>query len=249
MKRIIFLVSALALVTAVIGIGGCDSLSAPSSPRDSNSTQQTGIWVSGQGEVNVVPDIAVLSVGVEVQKTTVSEAYSVAEETMEDIIQTLIDNGIMEEDIKTQYFNINQVTDYRSSQPDVIVGYTVRNIAGVTIRDIDKTSDILGVVAAAGGDYIRINNLSFSVDDPEPYRQEARDKALADAREKAEQIAETSDVNLGEPTYIAESSYTPYPIDYGMAIQAPIVVSESGVSISPGETTIAVTVQVAYSID
>ncbi len=249
MKHIYFLAGLLLLIIAVLGVSGCDSLSAPASEQNTSSYQQTGIWVSGEGEVSVTPDLAVLNVGVEVQMKTVAEAYRIAAETMDDIIQALLANGIDEEDIKTEYFRIDQVTDYRSSQPDVIVGYTVTNIAEVKIRDIDNASGILDAAVTAGGDYVRIRSFGFTVEDATVYYDEARENALANAREKAEQIAKNSDLRLGEPTFIAEStSYSPYSIDYGLSIPAPVVITESGSYISPGQTTITVTVQVAYSI-
>ena len=59
------------------------------------------------------------------------------------------------------------------------------------IREMDKVGSIIDAVAAAGGDYTRINNIAFSVDDPSPYYTEARQKAMADAKAKAEQLAES----------------------------------------------------------
>jgi len=102
-------------------------------------------------------------------------------------------------------------------------------------------------VAKAGGDFIRIDNISFTVDDPVPYQKEAREKALADAREKARQIADEAGLRLGDPTYINEtSSYYPYPV--AMAYEATIPMMGGGTSISPGEATVNVYVQVAYAI-
>ena len=73
-------------------------------------------------------------------------------------------------------------------------------------RDVENTGTIIDAVAAAGGNYIRINNIELTVDDPVPYQKEAREKALADAQEKAQQIADSADLRLGMPTFIAESS-------------------------------------------
>jgi uncharacterized protein YggE len=248
MKRIFLPLGLLVLVVAVPVVNSCDSLSAPGTSVETGY-QQTGIWVAGTGEVTVTPDLAVLNMGVEVQKETVSEAYSLAAETMGGIIQTLKENNVSEEDIKTQRFSINQETDYRSTQPDVIIGYTVTNIAEVKIRDIDNASGILDAAVNAGGDYARIRSFGFTVDDPTIYYEEAREKALADALEKAEQIAENTDLTLGSPTFIAENtSYNPYSIEYPSGIMAPVVITDSGIYVSPGETTVTVTVQVAYSI-
>jgi len=100
-------------------------------------------------------------------------------------------------------------------------------------------------VAEAGGDLTRIDNISFSIDDPSEYRKEARDKAMADAKTKAEQLANLSGVRLGKPTYISESiSYPVYPppVRVAEAAAAPVT------PISPGELKISLDIQVAYAI-
>ena len=250
MKKLIIIAGLLLLIIAV-GTSGCDSLSAPSSPRNTNSSQQTGIWVSGEGKVTVTPDLAILSLGVEAQADTVSQAQKQAATGMSAIMDTLITRGIESGDIQTQYYSIYPSRRWKpETEEDEIVGYRVTNTVTVKIRDIEETGAIIDDVAAAGGDLIRINSISFTIDDPVPYQKEAREKALADAKEKAQQIADSAELELGEPTYIAEnSSYYPYTVDLGFAITAPVAMDESGASISPGETTITVIMQVAYSIN
>jgi uncharacterized protein YggE len=245
MKHIFLPLSLVALIVAVLATSGCDSLSAPASSVETGY-QQTGIWVAGTGEVTVTPDLAVLNIGVEVQKETVAEAYSLAGETIDSIIQTLKDSGVSEEDIQTQRFSISQVTDYRSAGVDVIVGYTVTNMAEVKIRDIDNASGILNSAVSAGGDYARIRSFGFTVEDPTIYYEEAREKALADAQQKAEQIADITGLDLGAPTYVGENiSDNPYTSG---DVFAPVATSESAIYVSPGQTKVAITVQVAYSI-
>ena len=129
-----------------------------------------------------------------------------------------------------------------------LTGYRVTNMITIKVREVEDTGTIIDAVAEAGGDDIRIDGISFTVDNPAPYQKEAREKALADAREKAEQIAEAAGLELGEPTYINESGgYSPYDIAYGISV--PAVESASGSSISPGEAMVTVIMQVAYSID
>jgi uncharacterized protein len=249
MKRKLFAAGLLVLALALLAVSGCDSISGPSVPRNTNSSQQTGIWVTGQGEVSVTPDMAVLSLGVEVQADTVAQAYNQAANAMDDIIRSLGDSGFAEEDIQTDYFRIDQETDYRSSGPDVIVGYTVTNIAEVKIRDTENVSSILDAAVTAGGDYIRIRSFGFTVDDPTIYYDEARKEAQTDAREKAEQIADNAGVKLGEATFIAESTgYSPYSINYGLDIPA-VVITESPTFVSPGQAEVTIIIQVAYSIE
>jgi len=129
-----------------------------------------------------------------------------------------------------------------------VIGYRVTNMVTAKIREIDKAGPIIDAVAAAGGDFTRINNISFSVDDPTAYYEEARQKAVADARAKAEQLAELAGVNLGKPTYISEGAQAPiYPRDlyYG---EAGVPAPAPPTPISPGEIELTLTVQVAYAI-
>jgi len=251
-RRILYLAGILLIAIIVIAVSGCDSISAPSSSKVSPGSQQTtGIWVTGQGEVTVVPDLAVLSLGVEAEADTVAQAQNEASTAMDEILTTLSNGGVEENDIQTQYFSIYPT---RRWDPDTgeeeLTGYQVTNMVTVKVRNVENTGTIIDAVAAAGGNYIRISNISFTVDDPVPYQEEARTKALADAQEKAQQIADNAELNLGTPTYINESSsYNPYTVDIPYGLAVPVPTREAASSISPGETTVTVIMQVAYSID
>jgi len=174
------------------------------------NSQVEGVWVSGTGKVTVTPDIAMLQLGIEAQEASVSEAQSKASEAMDKVMVALTDNGVAEKDIQTRYFRIRQRTRWDDQQQmEVVIGYRVTNQVVAKIRDMEKVGGIIDVVVAAGGDYTRINNLNFSVDDPSIYYVEAREKAMADAKDKAEQIASLAGMKLGEPTYISESAVGP----------------------------------------
>jgi len=212
--------------------------------------QQQGIWVTGEGEVTAVPDIATLRLGIEAQEATVAEAQARASEAMARVRTALEDNGVAEKDIQTQYFSIHKVTRWDDiKNQEIVIGYRVTNMVTAKIRDIDQAGLIIDAVAVAGGDLTRIDDISFSIDDPSVYLEEAREKAMADAEAKAEKLAGLAGVRLGKPTYISESSYLPspaYPRVYyeEAAIPAPAPPTE----ISPGEMEITLTVQVAYAI-
>ena len=229
----------LALVLAVVGLCGC---TIPD--KVSLVAQEEGIWVTGEGEVMATPDIATLSLGIEAQEATVAEAQSQATEAMNSVVAALTDNGVAEQDIQTQYFSIRQITSWVDEE-QVVVGYRVTNMIAIKIRDIDKAGAIIDAVAEAGGDLTRINSIAFSVDDPSAYHEEAREKAMADAKAKAKQLAKLAGVTLGKPTYISESIQIPPPI-YPRAVyeEAPAAATP----ISPGELEISLTIQVAYAI-
>jgi uncharacterized protein YggE len=227
--------------------------SLPSEINVSLNNQIEGIWVSGAGKVTVAPDIATLQLGIEAQETSVSEAQAKASEAMHMVMAALTENGVAEKDIQTQYFRISQRTRWDEvQQQEVVIGYRVTNQVLAKIRDMEKVSIIIDAAVAAGGDYTRINNLNFSVDDPSAYYDEAREKAMADAKEKAEQIASLAGMKLGEPTYISESTVSPTyeGMVYGMSASMPVPAPAPAPapSISPGEIEISVNIQIAYGM-
>jgi len=248
------------LILAVVGLSACSSeggvsLSGETSGLKVNlNSQQEGIWVSGRGEVAAVPDLATLRLGIEAQEASVAEAKAKASEAMERVMTALADSGVAEKDIQTQNFRIRQRTRWDDMlQDEVVVGYRVTNDVIAKIRDLEKTGDVIDAVVAAGGDYTRIDDLNFSVDDPTAYYDEAREQAMADAKGKAEKIADLAGMKLGDATYITESSSSSLYnyISYGMAMPSPAptpaMVTETP-PISPGEVEISINMQVAYSI-
>jgi uncharacterized protein YggE len=217
-------VISLALVFSLVGFSACSDGPTNIGTIDINS-QQEGIWVSGEGTVTVTPDIATLYLGIEATADTVAEAQSQASEAMNAVMAALADNGVDEDDIQTQYFNIDQDTRWVGDEL-VVIGYEVTNMVKVTVREIDNVGAIIDAVAEAGGDLTRINNVAFSVDDPSEYYEEAREEAMADAKAKAEQLAELAGVKLGLPTYISEGSVYSPVIYRDVGIVAPVVVEE-----------------------
>ncbi len=254
MKRKWLLVIGLVSALVLAGLGGCaytpgEGIS-PSELKVSLGGQNEGIWVNGQGEVTAVPDIANLRLGIVAQEASVAEAQARAAEAMDKLITVLTDGGVAKKDIQTQYFNIQKVTRWdKEREREIVLGYRVSNMVLAKIRDIEKAGSIIDAVAKAGGDLVRIDGISFSIDDPSDYYEEARDKAMADARAKAEQLARLGGVKLGKPTYISEGiSYpVPRPI-YERAPAAAPVPAQVETPISPGEMKISLNVQVVYAI-
>ncbi len=214
------------------------------------NSQQTGFWVSGQGKVTVTPDIATLTLGVSAHSATVADAQSQAATAMDKVMSALTNNGVAKKDIRTQYFNIQQLTRYdNNKQQSVITGYQVSNMVTAKIKAIDKIGLTIDAIATAGGDSTRINGVNFSVDQPENFYAQARELAMNDAKAKADQLAKLAGVNLGRPTYISENSSLP-PIPYPLSMAR----SEMGgavaptTPISPGEMEVTMNIQVTYAI-
>ena len=250
-KKWFLLVIGLATILMIFGLTGCEQASTASGEVSNInlSNQQNGIWVTGQGEVSVVPDIAVISLGIESEDDSVATARDRAAAAMNDVMDTLSSNGIADKDIQTQYFNIQQVRRWdRETEEEVVTGYRVTNTVKVTVRDMDKVGTIIDAVTDAGGDLTRINGINFSIDDPDEYYEEAREEAMTDAKNKAEQLAKLANVSLGAATYISEGTFYAPVARAEMAIGYDEGASYS-TSISPGELDISLTIQVAYAIN
>jgi uncharacterized protein YggE len=254
MKKIWLVVIGMVLLIGVVGLVGCSSEGTPSNVDNLNvglNSQQQGIWVSGEGKVYATPDVAILTLGIESQETTVAIAQEKANAAMEKVKAALKDQGIADKDIQTQYYSIQQVTKWEDkTQENTIIGYQVTNTVTAKIRSVAKAGDVIDAVVAAGGDLTRINNISFTVDDPTPYYTQAREKAATYAKAKANQLAELANVKLGKVIYVTESTYMPYSsnVYYNRSDMAPAPAIGSGTSVSPGQLEITATIQLNYAI-
>jgi uncharacterized protein len=251
-KWLSILILGMILILAIPALTGC---SVPTAAQGTSavqvSQQPQGIWVSGTGEVSITPDIAILNLGVVAQEANVAQAQSEASDAMAKVMKALTDSGIDPKDIQTGYFSISQRTRWDDSkQSDSVIGYQVTNMVSVKIRSTDKVGDIIGSVVQAGGDLIRINGINFSVEDPAKYYQDARAKAMTAAKGKADELAKLAGLTLGKPTYVVENAqYTPSYggyANFSTSVPAPMITVAA--PISPGETKINFSVQVAYSV-
>ena len=215
-----------------------------------------GIRVSGTGTVSVEPDVAILQVGVEVFAGKVSTARSEASKAMDSVVSVLKKEGVEEKDIQTTRFNIYPRYDYEEVTingkrigTQVLTGYTVNNTVKAKIYEIDKLGKIIDKGADAGGDYVRINGVDFTVDDPTPYQTEIRKMAVEDAVGKAQEYALLTNVELGPVIELNEmtpgSVHSPYEADYGMRMMA---AAPPTTSISAGQLEISLTVNTLFAI-
>lgn len=233
------------LIVAVVAV-----LNEPSANITLAGQQQSGISVSGTGSVSVTPDIARLDVGVEVTGDTVADARGRAADAMAGVMDALEDNGVdVEADVQTRFFNIYPQYNYRSDETPEIIGFTVSNQVTVTVRDIDTASDVLDAAIEAGGDAVRVNGITFTVDEPEQYMDEARADAIANARARAQTLADAAGIDLGAVRTISES--TSFFGDQRFAVPEAAFDGAGGAPspISPGEQELTVNVSVVYEVN
>jgi uncharacterized protein YggE len=259
MKKSWLILAGAMLAVILVGAVGCAygegaQVSPPSiagyvgAPVITSGQQQVGLWVSGEGKSSAVPDVVLLSLGIEAESKTVARAQQDAAQAMDAVMKALKTNGVADKDIQTQRFSIAPVTQWIGDQQrQIITGYRVTNVVIAKIRQIDKAGPVIDAVAEAGGNLTRIDNISFSIDDPTPNYNEARAKAIEDAMDKAKQMANSAHVKLGKLIYISES--TPYVPQ--VAVRDVFMKAEAAAPttpISPGELEIQVSVQMVYEI-
>jgi uncharacterized protein YggE len=237
---------------AGVGMVEASAFAAQSSISDS------GIWVTGQGSITLDPDLAMLNLGVETAAKTVAEARGEAGRAMDAVVAALRANGVSDNDIQTQFFNIAPQYEYqeivengRRGNRQVLVGYRVNNTTSVKIRDLDAVGTIIDEVATAGGDATRINGIRFTVEDSKPFTADLREAAVADALAKAQQFAGLTGVSLGRLMFISEvGTGTPVARDFaGPAFALEKASVGIPTSISGGELQISVSVQAVFGIE
>ncbi len=192
------------------------------------------------------PDVATVSAGVTTQAPTAVEALRQNNVQMEAVIARIEALGIDEKDIQTSGVNLNPQYDYdQREQRQVFRGYRVSNRVMIKLRDITRTGRALdGLIEAGATD---IGGISWSVDDPAPARQQAREAAFAAAREQALGYAELAgygDVRILE---VSEAISTGRPIAYDVPEGALAARNES-MPIRPGQVQSGVTVTVKFEM-
>ena len=210
-------------------------------------TEKT-VRVTGTGSVFGEPDVVVLSIGVSVERDSVKQARAEAAEAMTGVIESLKGNGLLDEDIQTQHFSIQQRFDYIKGRRE-FRGYNVTNTVSAKIRDLDTVGNVIDDAAEAGGELVQINSIQFTIDDPTKLKMQARVGAMQDAQAKAQTLATEGGVTLGKPISISESGdfYPPQPayLDFAFAEDAARV----DTPIQSGQLRISVTVNVIYEIE
>lgn len=213
------------------------------------------VTVLGRGSVQVVPDTATVQIGVSVQQETLDGALNEANDTMTAITQAMTDLGIEGKDIQTANFSVYAVRNYEtasSSELPPVIGYNVTNQVAVTIRDVEWTAGlpsdrvgevIAGSIEAGAND---IYGISFAVEDTSAAETEARAMAVANAGERAAELAAAAGKDVGEVIAISEG-VTFSPIGY-TKMDGAQGAGDGGVPIFGGVVEIAIEVNVTYEL-
>lgn len=206
---------------------------------------QNTIMVSGDGKVTGTPDVAVVEIGFLTEKADVASAQKENTEKMNKLLAEIKKLGVKEDDMQTVQYQIFPKYDYTEGK-SVLAGYTVNQSVSLKIRDLTKTSPVLAKVGEVGVN--QVSGLTFTIDEPENLQAEARAKALADARAKAEALTKSLGVKLVRVVSFSESSQPelPGPLYNMRAMEA---VGGGAPDIKSGSLEVRVGVSVVYEIE
>ena len=168
---------------------------------------ETTISVSGSGSALVPADTAVVSLGVSARDKDVLKAQQKANEVIAAIRTILTENGIPAEDINTGYLNIYAMYDYSEGLEEVSA-YNANSTLAIRLTDMTVVGQVIDLAFSAGAN--TLNGIDFSASDTEDARAVALKKAVADARAKAEILAEASGLKITGIETITEGSTYSY---------------------------------------
>ncbi len=227
--------------------------------QSNKNNQQTAQWITntisvmGEGKASVAPDMLVINVSISELAATTEAAQAQANDKVAKVKAILKAADIADKDIKTT--NVNTYPEYDRSDASgrKLLGYRSQqsitiNVSGESFWE--KWGNIVTQISKVGG--VNVDNTYFDLKDKVAAYAGAREKALADAKAKAEQLAKASGVTLGKPVMITDNSYSnPSPIYYAKNEAMGATASDAAVStpsLSPGETEVTINVNVMYQI-
>ncbi len=214
------------------------------SPVISAEEPAPSITVVGSGAVSSPPDTAEVNAGVVTQAATASQAMSQNSAAMAQVLKALAALGIADRDIHTTNVSIvPQRAPMQSGRPapSPVVGYEVTNQVQVKVRNLASLGRLLDTLVSQGAN--SLGGIGFSVADPAPLLAQARTKAIADARQKAQVYAAAAGVKLGRVIFIRDATVGPPRPMAGR------VMALATTPIAPGEQELEVSVSVTYALE
>jgi hypothetical protein len=204
------------------------------------------ISVVGEGKVAAVPDIAQLSFGVQTgREATAEQAMKNLEQSMTAIIAAVKGQGIEDKDIQTESLWMNPAYDWKDGM-QIPRGYEATQSLRVKVRDLAKIGAVLSAATVAGAN--QVGGITFTIDDPEELRAEARAKAIEQAQQKAATLAGQLGKNLGVLKGFAEGAFVQPPVPWearGLMMEG---VGGGGLPVPGGEQEVSISVTLTYEV-
>lgn len=201
------------------------------------SATESGIQVSGRGRASAVPDVMVLDTGVEAMAQNPSAAFAAARAGLVRVRESALAAGVAPEDLQTSAVSLHPNYD----RDGAINGHVGSLGVTIKVRDIAAGGAVIDAITSAATDVARINGIRLEHSDPTALQQEARASAVADARARAQELADLVGRRLGACAWISEGgSPGPRPM---AALRAEAAGDQM---IDPGQVEIGVTVATVW---
>jgi uncharacterized protein YggE len=202
------------------------------------------VTVNGTGKVTYLPDLGTISAGVSSDGKTADEAWQKNAAVVRRLFEVLKSYGIEERDFKTAGLNLAPRYVTRKDQEPLLVGYTATYDLSVTVRNLKDLGKVLDGLVAGGAN--RHMNIGFGCADPDRLLDQARVRAVADARKKAEIYATGAGAALGPVQSISEGSVSPWR---SLVLEHVPGMADKSLPIAAGEQEMSVTVTVVYALN
>lgn len=213
------------------------------------------ISVTAEADVLAVSDIAMLNVTLQQEAPTTKEAQDLLNKQITKTLEYIAGQNIEDKDVKSEYGGVSP--KYKNNQrycitypcvqdAPVVVGYTATQSISIKVRDVDNANVVRTGLADLG--ITNIGGPTFSIDDEEMLKDEARSLAIEKARAKAKILAKDLHVRLGDIVEFSENSGG-YPIMYAkMDMEVASSVSMDAPMLPKGENKITSSVTITYKI-
>ena len=206
----------------------------------------TRLDISATGTVTRVPDLAIISAGVVTKSPTATGAISANATRMERVRAALKRAGIADKDIQTSTLSLNPDYRYDNNQPPVLTGYQASNNVSIKFRDLKRSGAILDALVAEGAN--QISGPSLTIDRPEAAQDEARQKAIAAGRARADLYARTLGMRVTRLVSVSESGgYVRPPVLMYARAEASMA-SDAKTTIDPGQQDIDITLAMTFEL-
>jgi len=206
----------------------------------------TRLDINATGEVTRVPDVAVISTGVVTRSPTATGAIQEAANRMERVRAALKRAGVEDRDIQTSALNLNPEYRYENNQPPQLVAYSATNQLTVRFRDIRNSGRILDALVGEGAN--QINGPTLVIDKPEAALDEARARAVASGRARAELYARALGMRIVRVVSVSESGGS-YPVPPPMPMYARAEAAQAAdTKIDPGVQKLQVNLAMVFEL-
>jgi uncharacterized protein YggE len=228
---------------------GALSWTAPAAAQQPSITQTiagTRLDINATGEATRVPDIAIISAGVVTRSATATGALQDAADRMQRVIAALKRAGIADRDIQTSNVNLSPEYRYVENQPPQLTGYTASNQLTISFHDIRNSGKILDALVAEGAN--QINGPNLTIEHPEAALDEARAKAVASGRARAELYARALGLHVVRVVSVSESGGYAVPPPPPPAPPMMARMQSAETRIEPGEQKLQVNVAMTFEL-